>query len=128
MSKSVLNQVRNYKNVMTGDAHSLFRDLLYIKLSGVTFDGRQKNLEQVNKTTPLRLVRDRRNEHDFYAVLVEALIEDEWKDVGFIPSKHNTKIALTLDAGIKLSAKVWGLSGGENDFFRGLSITVKRED
>jgi len=127
MSSSVLDVARIYKNKLQGEAHSLFRDMLMCKVSGVTFDNRQEAMRKVTLDTPVRLSRDRHNEHDFYAVLVDAFVDEVWEDVGFIPSSMNKKIAHALDAGVKLEAKVWKLSGGEGDFFRGLTITLERE-
>lgn len=124
--KPIIDRIRNYKDTLVGSEHSLFNGLMVAKVSGVTFDGRQKNLAAVKDDTPLRLSRDRHNKFDFHAVLVQAHIDEEWKDVGFVPSNINKQIAETLDAGIQLKAKVWKKTGGDNDFHHGLSITIKR--
>ena len=125
---NLLDKVRIYKGLLQGSAHSLFRGMMVCKLSGVTFDGRQEALMLVDEDTPIRLVRDRRNEYDFHAVSVEAFVELKWKDVGFIPASINKDIASALDAGVKLEAKVWRRIGGEGDFYHGLSIIINRPE
>ncbi|MCK5020700.1 MAG: hypothetical protein KAS32_27010 [Candidatus Peribacteraceae bacterium] len=127
MSKELLDKVKAYKNKLRGAAHSLFRGVLLCKLTGVTYDNRQKNLTQVKENTPIKLLRDRRNKYDFNAINVVALINKEWKDLGFIPSSMNKEISTALDAGVKLKAKVWKRSGGDGDFHRGLTITITRQ-
>lgn len=122
----LLDQVKVYKDTLNDN---LFNGLLCVKLSGVTYDNRQKFLKLVEQDTPLKLVRDRTNEHDFHAVSVLAFIDESWKDVGFIPKEVNRDIALALDSGIDLGAKVWKkVGGGEENYFYGLTITVKRKD
>lgn len=125
---NLMDQVRIYKGLLQGSAHTLFRGMMVCKVSGVTFDNRQEVLSRLLDDTPVRLVRDRRNEHDFYAVRVEAFIDAKWCDVGFVPSSINKNIASSLDAGILLEAKVWKRVGGEGDFYFGLSIIIKRLD
>ena len=127
-NKSLLDNIKNYKDTLIGSEHSLFDGKMFCKVSGVTFDGRQKNLISVNKETLIRLVRDRHNKFDFYAVIVQAFVEDKWKEVGFIPSNMNKPIAQTIDKGVKLSAKVWKKSGGgEKNYPYGLTITINRD-
>lgn len=123
---SLLEQARAYKTLLDGSFCNLFNGVMVCKVSGVTFDGRQKFLAEVEKDTPLRLVRDRRNEHDFYAVSIYAFIDGAWRDIGFLPKEVNKDIALALDSGIQTGAQVWRKVGGEGDFYHGLYVTVKR--
>jgi hypothetical protein len=124
---NILDQVRVYKGFLTGSAHTLFRDLMVCKISGVSFDGRQEVIQKIDSETLLRVVRDRRNEHDFYAVKVEAFVDASWRDAGFIPASINKEIAPALDAGVPLTVKLWRKTGGENEYFHGFSVTIKRE-
>ena len=126
---TLLDKVRTYKSLLSGSAYNLFDGVMVTKVSGCSFDGRQKNLERVEDSTPLKLVRDRRNEHDFHAVSVHAFVNGSWEDVGFLPSKVNKDVALAMDSGIKMGVKVWRKTGGgEDGYYHGLSITVKREE
>lgn len=124
----LLDQIKAYKTLLTGSYYNLFNGKMTCNLSGVSYDGRQKFLAAVEEGTPIKLVRDRRNEHDFYAISVNALIEGEWEDIGFLPSKVNKKIANAIDSGVSIGAKVWRKTGGKDGFYRGLSITVEREE
>jgi len=126
MSADILNQVRAYKNKLQGAPHDLFRGVLMCKVTGVTFDGRQEVIKKIAMDTPIRLQRDRRNEHDFNAVNVIAFVDDEWRDAGFVPASMNKEISTALDAGVELGAKVWKKVGGDNDFHHGLTITITR--
>jgi hypothetical protein len=72
------------------------------------------------------LVRDRRNEHDFYAISVQAFVNGSWKDAGFVPSKINKEIAISMDKGKELTASVWRKVGGEGDYYHGFTIIISR--
>jgi hypothetical protein len=87
------------------------------RVAGVTFEGRQELLKKIKPDTPIRLERDRRNEHDFYAVKVLAEISGTWEHVGFLPSTMSKRVAKPLDDGLTLKSGVHKLKGGdvEND-------------
>ena len=99
---------------------------MFCKVSGVTYDGKQEVLKQVAQDTPIKLERERRNEFDFYAVKVMAYVDLEWQSVGYVPASINKEIATTLDTGLQLRARVWKKSGGEGEFFYGLTITITK--
>jgi len=122
----IIDKLKVYKTIMKNASIPLFDGVMVCKLTGVTYDNRQSYLEKVEETTKLRLERDRRNDYDFHAVKVMAEISGQWEDVGFVPSKVNKIIAQALDSGVKLRAKVWKLTGGQDGFYRGLSITIAR--
>ena len=91
------------------------------RLAGVTFDGRQDVIAKVEKNTDLRLIRDRRNEYDFYAVGVWAFLPlykeftDElegFHQVGYVPQKMSKLISHSLDKGIDLKCSVHRKTGG----------------
>lgn len=98
------------------------------RITGVTFDGRQEVLARVEKNTPLRLERDRRNEYDFYAVGVWAFLPlykdfteelEGWQQVGFIPKNMSKLISRSLDNGVVLECSVHKVSGGMVSEFSG---------
>lgn len=104
------------------------------KVAGVTFEGRQDIIAQIKKDTPVRLVRDRRNEYDFYAVEVHVDLGDGWQQAGFIPNPMCRMIAQTLDKGLHLSAAIHRVTGGMVSEFTGenlnygLEVTVFPEE
>lgn len=126
MSSELLNKVRVYKDFLEGCSHSSFDGVMFCKVSGVTYDGKQEVLKQVAQDTPIKLERERRNEFDFYAVKVMAYVDLEWQSVGYVPASINKEIATTLDTGLQLRARVWKKSGGEGEFFYGLTITITK--
>jgi hypothetical protein len=77
------------------------------------------------------LERDRRNEYDFYAVKVMALVDDQWQHIGFIPKTMSKKLSNSLDQGAELKCSVNKLKGGmvsevNNEKLNfGLDITIE---
>ena len=94
------------------------------KVVGVTFDNRQEVLNSMTENTKVRLVRDRSNPHDFFAIEVRACIEDEWCMAGFIPKTISKNMAVELDKGTELSTSVLKVTG--DDSLRGLLIRIER--
>ena len=100
---------------------------LVARVAGVTFEGRQDVIAQVEKQTPVRLVRDRRNEHDFYAVEVQVNLDGEWRQAGFIPNPMCRMISKNLDNGTKLGASVHRVTGGMVSEFTGENLNYGLE-
>ena len=124
---NLLSRVKNYKEALTGQKNDVFRGRLVCKLTGVTFEGRQKKLAAVGRNTPLKLERERGNEYDFHAVRVLAKIEDVWQDIGYIPRTNNKDIAHALDCGVVLQASVRSRLGNPAEGFNfGLQVDVER--
>jgi hypothetical protein len=119
----------SYSNRLKTSKSEMLDGTITVKLTGVSFDGRQENIKKVFSSTPLRLTRDRRNEHDNYAVMVEANIDEEWKEVGFIPAKYNKPIALAIDGCIDISIRLDSKYGGDKGYVYGMSVvlTTKKE-
>lgn len=101
-----------------------FSGTMELKLTGVSFDGRQENLKWVNFDTPLRLSRDRSNKFDKNAILVQALIEDEWKEIGFIPAAHNRSFARALDDGVNIDVKFGCKYSGDANYNIGMMVIL----
>jgi hypothetical protein len=125
MSSDILKKLGTYKATLD---KPLFNDLMLCRVTGVSFDDRQETLRYVGKDTDLKLERDRHNKHDFHAVKVKALVDEVWKEVGFVPASMNKDIAQALDAGVCLDVKVWNKTGGGGGYNYGLTITIKRPD
>lgn len=122
----LLDQIKVYKTVLINETPATVGGRIYCKVSGVSFDGRQEVVRHIEQETPIRLVRDRRNEHDFYAISVQAYVNGVWKDAGFVPSKINKEIALYMDSGKDLSASVWRKVGGDGEYYHGFTIVVSK--
>ena len=97
------------------------------RVAGVTFDNRQDVVAAVKKETPVRLVRDRRNEHDFYAVEVHVELDGEWKQAGFIPNPMCRLVSHTIDNGVQLAASVHRVTGGMVSEFTGENLNYGLE-
>jgi len=109
-----VNRFKRYANQVKKDAEGLDRRLI-ARVSGVTFEGRQAFLARVGKSTEVKLERDRRNEHDFYAVKVLALLDSEWIHVGFVPRPMCKMVSRSIDSGVALACSVHRRSGGMED-------------
>jgi len=114
----------HYSKTMSLSQVEHFNGNTSLKLTGVSFDGRQENLKWVSFDTPLRLYRDRSNKFDFYAVMVQAKIEDEWKDIGFIPSSHNRSIAEALDNSKVVEVSFESKYGGDVGYAIGMKVLL----
>lgn len=101
------------------------------RVVGVTFEERQQLLDKITPETSMMLERDRRNEYDFYAVKVMALVDDQWQHIGFIPKTMSKKLSNSLDQGAELKCSVNKLKGGmvsevNNEKLNfGLDITIE---
>ncbi len=105
-------RLRNYAARVRLEDNGLSRRII-ARVVGVTFEGRQEVLARVEKSTSVRLERDRRNEHDFYAVQVMVQLEGEWLQAGFAPRQMSKLLSKSLDGGATLSAAVHRLAGGD---------------
>lgn len=106
------SRIKKYaKKVKQGVNYDLDTHLI-AKVTGVTFEGRQKVLKQMSKDTPVKLERDRRNEYDSYAVKVLAELKGKWVQTGFIPRPMSRRVAESLDNGVCLPAHVHRVIGG----------------
>jgi hypothetical protein len=121
-----ISKLLQYAEKIKSEEHHLQKPII-LRLSGVTFDSRQQTLSQVNDDTPVRLQRDRRNEYDYYAVKVEAFVEELWKEVGFLPKPAAKKYAPLMDSGDEFNIKVHALKGGgQLNYGLDICITPKK--
>lgn len=109
-----LNKLKLYAdNLKNSEKYLVEGKDIIAKVVGVTFGARQNLLDSVSMNTPVRLERDRRNPHDFYAVKVMAEIDSGWEHVGFISRHMSKKISKMLDDGIDVKAAVHSIVGGQ---------------
>ena len=123
-----LGLLRSYAKQIKEEASDSETGLIS-KVVGVTFDNRQPFINAMTKDTEVRLVRERSNKFDFYAVSVEANIGEKWLGIGYIPKDKSKKIAEKIDKDVEISAKILRF----NEFFcdvveetsRGVTIVIE---
>ena len=94
----------------------------YIKLSGVTFDNRQRAISRLSENQELRLVREPNNPHDRFAV---AVYTTSGEHVGYIPAANNGSLAYKLDRGGKYRVIVSAVTGGGFGQNYGLNVFIE---
>jgi len=121
-----LNKLREYAKQIKYEDGVVDRNII-ARVSGVTFEGRQELLSQIDKQTLIKVERERRNEYDFYAVKVVAKINKRWQQIGYLPKKMSRLVATSLDNGITMSARVQRVKGGVDGLNYGLDINLSTE-
>lgn len=94
----------------------------HLKLSGVTFDNRQRTISKLEIGETLFLVRESNNQYDKNAVLVKTKND---ADVGYIPAAYNYDIARNLDSGKIYEVKVSAITGGGIGMNYGINIFLR---
>jgi len=91
------NQLRNYVKSIREVEASEKAGTFIVNLAGVSFDARPVLIRAIKSDTQVRLVRERSNEVDFYAVVVEAEVLGRWAQIGYLPRPFNVHVARDLD-------------------------------
>ncbi len=94
-----------YDNIINPDFEDL-PDL--INLSGVTFNGRQSFIRQLNKNMIIVLKRDYNNDFDKNAI---GVFLRDGRQLGWIQRKHAIILAPEIDCGVKWKAKIDSVVG-----------------
>ncbi len=94
-----------YKNI--GDA-----DSFYSKIAGVTFDGRQDILVNLEAGTRLDLIREPDNPHDENAIRID---DENGNNLGYIKAAMAKHLAPVMDSGCEYKVKVTEVTGKETD-------------
>ncbi|MCE5204397.1 MAG: DEAD/DEAH box helicase, partial [Actinomycetia bacterium] len=97
----------------------------HTKLVGVTFEGRQDVVAGLETGTPLRLVRERENEHDPNAC---ALRDPRGAQVGFFNRRLAAVIAPLIDQGVEYDVTVANVTQSPDERTRGVNVLVTRRD
>lgn len=82
----------------------------FTKLSGTSF--RQEEIKKLTEKTKVRVVPRPDNEYDQYAVEVQALLQDGWTQIGWIPKGKNVDMAMALGEGLSVDVSISSISGG----------------
>lgn len=106
-----------------------------LKLSGVTFNDRQKTLatlamgQEYDFIPQFIIEHQKNNPYDKNAVLVSVMFpKGEVEELGFIPKDFNQQLATLLDANLQpIYVTNFRIYGGENGKNYGVSITLNVE-
>lgn len=96
-----------------------------INVAGVTFNNRQKIIPLLVQNQEIKLKRDYQNKSDKNAIMVLAKIDNEIKQIGWVPKEFSFKIAQAIDNGIKYKVKVFDILGDGVQFSYGVKIKIE---
>jgi len=97
----------------------------YTKLAGTSF--RQDVIKDLKERCPIRAVAEPENEYDKFAVRVEAMTEDGWKQIGYIKKGSNEQIQSRLLGGLDVNLTLTAITGEDKDTL-GVNIAVEWDD
>jgi single-stranded-DNA-specific exonuclease len=98
-------------------------DSFYTKVVGVTFEGRQEIIKNLEAGDELRLVREAENEYDDSAIRVET---EEKEQIGYLNSGLAQHLAPYLDVGFHYQVVISEVTGGEQKNL-GVNIFIQKE-
>ena len=94
-----------------------------IKLSGVTFEGRQRNIARLSVGDKLQVKAIKNNPFDSHCVE----IFKSNLSIGFIPKGDNVSIFNDIvSRGIKYYATVYSITGGSSGYSYGVTINLQK--
>ena len=97
----------------------------YTKLRGVSMEGRQELVKDLNLDTPIRLERDPANPYDCNAIKV---VTNEGVHIGFLARDLALVLAPLIDEGeATYSAFISSVTGGTNGHNLGVNVLLLRE-
>ena len=97
-----------------------------INLSGVTFEGRQDIISQLEIGQVISLVRDPFNKWDKFAIKVFTIYNNRDIQIGWIPKNIAQILAPEIDAGVKWYGIIDKIIGG-NDKNWGILVKLNYE-
>lgn len=100
------------------ETHNSF-DMVLASVVGVSFDGRQKYVEQMTHDSPITLKPEPSNAHDANAVAVYTVLAGQEVRIGYLPKKMAAWVQARMN-GSECRGRVLDLSSGYDR--RGLSI------
>jgi len=120
--------LRNYAKLVEEKLRPEEEKTIYeFRVAGVTFEGRQYIVNKMDKDTPVRLYRQLDNEHDSWAVAIEAFVFDTWLVIGYVPEHLNKALIkkTQLDDGVPVrEIRVKSVSGLDNV---GVTVSMEKE-
>lgn len=97
------------------------------KAAGTTMDGRQDVIALMSPKTKLVLRREQKNKFDANAIAIDALLDGDWRCVGYIPKEKNENLAKELDKGTRVAITLKEITGGGDKNY-GLNYSIEYEN
>jgi hypothetical protein len=100
---------------------------IYSKIVGVTFDNpdgisRQKVIESLEVSSPIKLKRDRENNYDKNAIMV---VDSQSQQLGYLSKDIARQLAPIIDDGKLIKVEICSLTGG-GEYNRGVNIRIEK--
>lgn len=118
------------------EGHGVNKTSYHSKLVGVSFEGRQETISQMDGSEQLRFRREPENEYDSNAIAVDALtvvqgtstedVHKKWLPIGYIAKDKNSELASVLDEGKEASIEISEITGG-GDKNIGVNVYIEYE-
>lgn len=119
------NKIRvNSENKASSEPIKLGDKGFYLKLSGVTYNNRQKNIQQIKVGEELQYVRESDNSFDKNAIMIKT---KSGLEIGYIPKQYNVRLAQNMDKGLIYKIVVSNITGTDNQN-KGVNIFVSDKD
>jgi hypothetical protein len=101
----------------------------FLRLVGVSFEGRQDVISLMNGDEQLRFRREPENQYDTNAVAIDAFVyheadSKEWLPIGYISKDKNKELAEALTEGREANIKLSGITGGGDKSF-GVNVYIE---
>ncbi len=100
-------------------------EVFHTKIAGVTFEGRQDVVRELEVGAKLQVVRQPLNEYDPNAI---ALLDPHGRPVGFFNKHLAADLAPRIDAGAVYDVEVSDVTGGNDGRSVGVNVLVTRRD
>ena len=104
-----------YRNI--GD-----KEEFYTKVVGVSFEGRQEIIKDMQEGQELQLLREPANPYDNFAIRVET---ETGTQVGYLNAKLAKHLAPILDGGVTYNVLITSVTGGQDKHY-GLNIILQK--
>ncbi|PEQ95184.1 hypothetical protein CN481_04815 [Bacillus sp. AFS006103] len=95
-------------------------EMITVKLTGVTYEGRQFYIAKMNVNDQIYLRRDRNNRYDNNAI---GVYNNQNQNIGWIPRDIAASLAPDMDSGVQLFTKINQILGG-NGYNYGVEIFI----
>ncbi|AQQ52250.1 HIRAN domain-containing protein [Planococcus lenghuensis] len=96
----------------------------FVKLAGVTYEGRQSIIANMNPNHEIKLKRDKNNKYDKNAI---GIYNKSNQNIGWIPKDIAAQLAQQMDLGTEYKAKINKISGG-NGYNYGVEILISNDE
>jgi len=117
----ILSQVKNSESI---ELRMLGQEM---KIVGVSFEGRQSHIGNIDSRTKIKLVREPHNVYDPNKAAIAVVCEDSGVKLGYISRKYNVALSRLMDKGEKLTARIKRVITALGTDTNGVVIVVDKE-